>query len=191
MHDSLKKICKGLEKEFDEYAQHMSDGKLQMHEKDVERLKNLGMAMASLKLLKMLEGMKEDGEQQGGHGVGQFMDQIKKQGMGGMMNAIGMPTIPGFTPNIPYIEGPQARRGVPGTGRRSEYDDEYANWDDDDDMEMRRGVPGSGRGRRRRRAEYDGGMNMAYNAGGQGGSSGGQSGGQGGNSGGQGGNGGR
>lgn len=184
MHDSLKKICKGLEKEFDEYAQHMSDGKLQMHEKDVERLKNLGMAMASLKLLKMLEGMKEDGEQQNGHGVGQFMDQIKKQGMGGMMNAIGIPTIPGITGNQ-YPEHAYNRRGVPGTGRtRYEYD-EYDNWDEDD-TEMRRGVPGSGRRRRRSRAEYDGdNANMAYNDGrsGQGGNTGGQSGNSGGNGG--------
>lgn len=182
MHDSLKKICKGLEKEFDEYAQHMSDGKLQMHEKDVERLKNLGMAMASLKLLKMLEGMKEDGEQHMGHGIGQFMDGIKKHG--GVMGAIGMPTIPGFNPNIhadyPYIEGDTEMRR--GRRTRSEYD----NWEDDDDTEMRRGVPGSGRRRRRTRSEYDDGMNMAYvNQGGQ--SGGGQSGNQGGNQGGSGG----
>lgn len=192
MHDSLKKICKGLEKEFESYAQDMSNDRLKMGEKDAERLKNLAVAMAGMKLLKMLEGMKEDGEQQNGHGVGQFMDQIKKQGMGGMMNAIGMPSIPGFNPSIgaeyPYIESPESRRGVPGTGRRSEYD-EYDNWDDE--TEMRRGVPGSGRRRRRTRSEYDEVMNMNYNDGRSSGGQGGNSGGQGGSTGNTGGGGGR
>lgn len=193
MHDALKKICKGLEKEMEEYAQHMSDGRHQMHEKDIERLKNLGMAMASMKCLKMLEGMKDDGEQQKGHGIGQVMESMKKQGFGDMMNAISIPKIPGFsdnmTGNYPHIEspGPDMRR----RRTRSEYDmDDYDNYDNygeyDDGMEMRRGVPGTGRRRRRyARSEYEG--NMAYNEGNTGGQgTGGNQGGQKGNTGGTG-----